>query len=125
LKEQETSKKDRLLDMFLVQIVNGVLSSLFQPLMVVKLLMDISNSISSKEVNNNSLKAMLVLSVEFFFITKLSTQMFSVLLKEKLEKPNQLFMLQRFLLLQKVSKNSKKIRKFNMIHQPLEISLSL
>jgi hypothetical protein len=111
--------------MFLVQIVNGVLSSLFQPLMVVKLLMDTSNSISSKEENNNFLKVMLVPSVEFFFIMKLNTQMFSVSLKEKLEKQNRLFMLQRFLHLQKVSKNSKKIPKFNMIHLPLEISLLL
>ena len=60
-RDQENSKKDKLLDTAWDLTENGVLSLAFQLLMEVRLSMDISNSTSLKEENNNFSKGMPVL----------------------------------------------------------------
>lgn len=111
--------------MFFQTIKNGLLYSESQPQMEERLSMDISNFTLLKVENNKWFKVMLVHSVLPLFITTHTDPTFSVLSKEKQENKLLQFIFQKFLLLQKVSKNINSKQKSFTILQHLMISLSL
>lgn len=120
--EPEILKMIKLLGMFLVLMRNGVLYSVFQVQMEVRLSMATSNSILFKEQDNNFWKVTLVLSAKHSSTMKLINQTSSVSLREK-----QIRKIQQSILLKsqhhhKESKNSKRTLQLTMILKLLMIS---
>lgn len=122
-KDQETWRQDKSLVMFSVLTENGVLCSQSRLLMEVKPSTDISNSILSKEVNNNSLKVMPVPLGKLYYTMILMPQISSALLREKQVRLSHSFISLKSQLLPKVPRNSKRTQKSSMIRLLLGISL--